>query len=331
MGWLSTVFPFRKHERAPTQQAADRARSDALTMSSQLPRAHLASSQGLQVTEERTSAVEGDSTPAYALTDTHARTYRPEVLKTIDGALALLDPQLRELSLDIWRHPELMWEEAHAHDALTSFMSARGFAVTPHYLGLRTAWRAEYAHVSSSRSPWSSRPRVIGVNAEMDALPGIGHACGHNLIAVAGVGVALALKAALETHDVSGRIVLLGTPAEEGGGGKIVLSSRGAYDEMDACLMCHPSGGPLRHASLGPSLAIRTMDIEFKGHGAHAAAHPWEGRNALDAAFLAYSSIAVLRQQIRPTHRVHGIVTGKDWAPNGGRGAGWPDALGRGY
>lgn len=117
MGWLSTVFPFRKHERAPTQQAADRARSDALTMSSQLPRAHLASSQGLQVTEERTSAVEGDSTPAYALTDTHARTYRPEVLKTIDGALALLDPQLRELSLDIWRHPELMWEEAYVADA----------------------------------------------------------------------------------------------------------------------------------------------------------------------------------------------------------------------
>ncbi|EED83197.1 predicted protein, partial [Postia placenta Mad-698-R] len=204
----------------------------------------------------------------------------------------------------------------HAHDALTSFMSARGFAVTPHYLGLRTAWRAEYVHVSSSSSP-PSHPRVIGVNAEMDALPGIGHACGHNLIAAAGVGVALALKAALEAHDVSGRIVLLGTPAEEGGGGKIVLSSRGAYDEMQACIMCHPSGGPLRHASLGPSLAIQTLDVEFKGHGAHAAAHPWEGRNALDAAFLAYSSIAMLRQQMKPTHRVHGIVTGKDWAPNG--------------
>lgn len=153
-----------------------------------------------------------------------------------------------------------MLTRRHAHDALASFMSARGFAVTPHYLGLRTAWRAEYAHVSSSPSSPSSRPRVIGVNAEMDALPGIGHACGHNLIAAAGVGVALALKVALETHDVSGRIVLLGTPgecrclcpprsalsyhivdvAEEGGGGKIVLSSRGAYDEMDACIMYAP-------------------------------------------------------------------------------------------
>lgn len=113
MGWLATKFPFRKHERAPTQQAADRARSDALTMSSQLPRAHLASSQGLHVAEERTSAVEGDSPPAYTSTDTHARTYRSEVLQTIHAALAQLDPQLRELSLDIWRHPELLWEEEY--------------------------------------------------------------------------------------------------------------------------------------------------------------------------------------------------------------------------
>ena len=117
-------------------------------------------------------------------------------------------------------------------------MSSHGFAVTPHYLGLKTAFRAAYTHhgVSSKRGEGST-PRVIGVNSEMDALPGIGHGCGHNLIAMSGAAVALAIKAALETHDVPGTVVLLGTPAEEAGGGKIQLLERGAYDEMDACVM----------------------------------------------------------------------------------------------
>ena len=107
-------------------------------------------------------------------------------------------------------------------------MRKQGFDVTPQHL-MDTAWVARYTHGSGGRT--------IGVNSEMDALPGIGHGCGHNLIAMSGAAVALAIKAALETHDVPGTVVLLGTPAEEAGGGKIQLLERGAYDEMDACVM----------------------------------------------------------------------------------------------
>ena len=129
----------------------------------------------------------------------------------------------------------------YAHDRLTAFMSSHGFTVTPHYLGLATAFRAAYTHHASSAANAklkSRTTRVIGINSEMDALPSIGHGCGHNLIAMSGVAVALAIKAALEAHDVPGTIVLLGTPAEEAGGGKIQLLERGGYADMDACIMC---------------------------------------------------------------------------------------------
>lgn len=116
-------------------------------------------------------------------------------------------------------------------------MSSHGFSVTPHYLGVDTAFRAAYTHPSKDGKPLKEA-RVIGVNSEMDALPGIGHACGHNLIAMSGVAVSLAIKAALQEHNIPGTVVLLGTPAEEGGGGKITLLERGGYDEMDACIMC---------------------------------------------------------------------------------------------
>ncbi|KAI0726381.1 amidohydrolase [Fomitopsis betulina] len=253
----------------------------------------------------------GEKPPSY---NSMSDVFRSDVLKTIEETVDYYDAELRELSLDIWHHPEVAWQEKRTHDKLVAFTSSHGFDVTPHYLGVPTAWRAIFSHASSSAS--ADKPRVIGVNSEMDALPGVGHACGHNLIAIAGVGVALAIKAALEKHDVSGKVVLLGTPAEEGGGGKITLLDAGAYDEMDACIMCHPGGGPANYSSIGPSLASQPLEVEFTGHGAHAAWRPWEGKNALDAAFLAYSGVSVLRQQIKPDHRVHGIVSGKDWAPN---------------
>jgi len=146
-------------------------------------------------------------------------------------------------------------------------MSSKGWQVTKHYLGLDTAWRAEFVVGTGGRT--------LGVNSEMDALPGIGHACGHNLIAIAGVGVALAIKAALEKHSVPGKVVLLGTPgashffgrfccprftlaypAEEGGAGKIILIERGGYRDMDACVMyatsffwSYPSSHTLRVSS----------------------------------------------------------------------------------
>ncbi|KLO18526.1 amidohydrolase [Schizopora paradoxa] len=234
--------------------------------------------------------------------------YRPEVLETITNTIGDLSQELRTLSVGIHDHPELGFEEKYAHDKLTEFMREHGFEVTPHYASLDTAWRAKFVHGKGGR--------VLGVNSEMDALPGVGHACGHNLIAAGGVGVALAVKAAMVKHNVNGKIILLGTPAEEGGGGKVLLIQRGTYKEMDLCVMSHPSTGSPRSTTLGSSLALQSISVEYFGHTAHAAAAPWEGQNALDAAHLAYSGVSVLRQQIKPDHRVHGVIEGKDWAPN---------------
>lgn len=230
------------------------------------------------------------------------------VMSVVESTMQELDDDLRTLSLQIHDHPELMFEERYAHDTLCDFMESHGFAVTRHYLGLDTAWKAQFTHGKGGRT--------LGINSEMDALPVIGHACGHNLIAVSGVGVAIAVKSALQTHDVPGTVVLLGTPGEEGGAGKAVMLERGGYRDMDACLMCHPAAGPADSVSLGSCLAMQSLDAEFYGQSAHAGNAPWDGTNALDAAFLAYSSISVLRQQIRPDHRIHGVIQGCKSAVN---------------
>ncbi|KAH7906610.1 hypothetical protein BJ138DRAFT_1220480 [Hygrophoropsis aurantiaca] len=154
--------------------------------------------------------------------------YRPDILQVIDNAIDGLRGDLRKLSLDIHDHPELRFEEKYAHEAYTAFMESQGFVVTKHYI-LPTAWVATYTHGQGGR--------VLGVNSEMDALPGIGHACGHNLIGISGVAVACAAKAAMEQFGIDGKVILLGTPAEEGGFGKVRLFEKGAYEEMDMCLM----------------------------------------------------------------------------------------------
>jgi len=248
-----------------------------------------------------------DAPPVYTL-DLTKEIFRPEVLKYIEENVDANNEDLRDLSLKIHDNPEIRFEERKAHDAMTAFMESHGFEVQRHYLDMETAWRADFSHGKGGR--------VMGVNSEMDALPGIGHACGHNLIAICGVGVALAIKAALQKFDIPGKVVLLGTPAEEGGGGKVILIERGGYKDMDACVMSHPGPGITNATGLGTSLAIQAIEVEYFGHSAHAAAAPWEGQNALDAAVLAYNAVAVLRQQIKTDHRVHGIIEGKDWAAN---------------
>jgi len=233
--------------------------------------------------------------------------YRPDILETIEAKIKEMDTELRELSLNIHAHPELAYQEYYAHDAYTTFMEKHGFEVTKKF-HLDTAWKATFSHGTGGRT--------IGINSEMDALKGIGHACGHNLIGISGVAVACAIKVALEKHNIFGNIVLLGTPAEEIGDGKLVLLEKGAYKCMDVCLMCHPAPGPIGSVSLSSCLALQQIVVEYRGHTAHAALSPWEGKNALDAAVLGYNNISALRQQLKPTHRVHGIFEGKDWAPN---------------
>ena len=172
------------------------------------------------------------------------------------------------------------------------------------YTGIQTAFRATFG---------SGRPNVC-VISEYDALPEIGHACGHNLIAESGVAAGLALKAALECSGApEGRVTVMGTPAEEGGVAKGILVDRGAFDDIDLAMMAHP----FSYSSLiCPYLAVAEYRITFTGKAAHAAAFPWEGVNALDAAVMAYNAISVLRQQIKPTWRIHAIITNGGTKPN---------------
>jgi len=216
-------------------------------------------------------------------------------------AIQAADAELRELSLDIHAHPELNFEEHHAHALLTDYLEAKGFTVTRGACDLPTAFSA----VAGSGSP------TIAVLCEYDALPEIGHACGHNLIAASGVAAGLALKAALAPGE--GTVLVLGTPAEEGGGGKIAMIERGAFDGVDAAMMLHPSAVDTAWANL---IAIQRLEIDYYGRNAHAGAAPWMGVNALDALVMSYTAISALRQQLRPTDRVHGIFTQAGAKPN---------------
>ena len=172
-------------------------------------------------------------------------------------------------------------------------------------VALKERLRAEVEARAGSRGP------TIAVLCEYDALPGIGHACGHNIIATAGLGAGLAAAAVAE--DVGGRVVILGTPAEEGGGGKILMIREGALDGVDAALMVHPAGAELSRMR---AIAVQELTATYTGQAAHAAAFPHEGRNALDAAVLGYLNVAALRQHIRPNERIHGIFSAGGDKPN---------------
>ena len=219
--------------------------------------------------------------------------------ETIDAA----SESLRALSMDIHSHPEENYEEVHAHAALTSFLSDAGFDVTRSAYGMETAFEA----TKGSGGP------TIAVLCEYDALPGIGHACGHNLIAISGAAAGLAVANALEREGVDGTVRVLGSPAEEGGGGKIRLIDEGAFEDVGAAMMIHPGTGDIVYPFV---LAIDTGFVEFRGKNAHAAGAPWEGRNALDALVLAYQAIALLRQQSHPTVRIHGKIHHGGEKPN---------------
>ncbi|CAG8446234.1 5650_t:CDS:10 [Ambispora gerdemannii] len=189
--------------------------------------------------------------------------------------------------------------EHFAHKILTEYLEAKGFKVTRHAYGLKTAFRAEFENRVDGSSA-NDKVRTVSFNSEYDALPGIGHACGHNLIAISGVAAAYGVKQALKSLKMPGKVVLFGTPAEETIFGKIMLLEAGAYDDVDICLMIHPSNQDNIGAAF---LALVDVDIEYFGRASHASAAPWNGKNALDAAILAYTSVSLLRQQILPSDR----------------------------
>jgi amidohydrolase len=210
------------------------------------------------------------------------------------AAVDEITPELLRISREIHAHPELAYEERRACAQLVAFAKAQGFDVREQAYGMETAFRAE----------WGSGPVTIAVCAEYDALPEIGHACGHNLIATSGAGAAAALKAALDPADA--RIVLLGTPAEEGSGGKILMVRDGCFDDVDVAMMAHPAPADIADA---PMFGVAHVDVEYRGKSVHASVFPEQGLNALDAVVTAYQAIAQLRQHIRRDARLHGIIT----------------------
>ena len=216
--------------------------------------------------------------------------------RRVADAVERLGDELTALSLDIHAHPELAFEETHAADRVGRFLTEQGFKVEAGVGGIPTAFRAS---LETGPGP------TLAILCEYDALPGVGHACGHNVIAAAGAGAGAALMAARDGLP-SGRVVVIGTPAEERGGGKGCLVEAGLFRDVDAAMMIHGFDRTLLHQDL---LGVARVTFEWEGRAAHASVDPWEGVNALDACIATFNGVAMLRQQMRPDCRIHGVVT----------------------
>ena len=223
-----------------------------------------------------------------------------EAKSTICSYIDDISDELIAVSHAIHENPELGYEEHFAHEQLTKVLIDKGLDVHKSAYEIDTAFEA----TAGKAGP------VVALLCEYDALPGIGHACGHNIIAAAGIGAGLAASTLAETFN--GQLRILGTPAEEGGGGKVRMLNRGAFESVEAVLMIHPADADLPNIS---SLAVQQLKATYTGKAAHAAAAPEKGINALDGAVLGYMGVAALRQHIAPDERLHGIFT------NGGQKA----------
>ncbi|MGH7187187.1 MAG: M20/M25/M40 family metallo-hydrolase, partial [Pseudomonadota bacterium] len=220
-------------------------------------------------------------------------------------AVDRLADDLEKISLQIHGNPELCFKEEKAAAWLTEFLEKQGARVERGIGGLPTAFRATIAGQGAGPT--------IAIMAEYDALPNIGHACGHNVIATAGAGAGAALAVALTTLPAAGRIQVIGTPAEEGGGGKVKLIEGGVFRDVDAAMMVHGFDRNVLHQTL---LGVTRAAMEWTGKAAHASADPWAGVNALDACIQTFTAVAMLRQQMRPDCRIHGIITDGGAAEN---------------
>jgi amidohydrolase len=222
--------------------------------------------------------------------------------KDVASAVDAMAAELLALSHSIHDEPELALEEVKAAARLTGAVEAHDLPVQREAFGLKTAYVSEFG---KGEGP------TIAVLSEYDALPGIGHACGHNIIATSGLGAALAL--AKLGAKLPGRVRYLGTPAEERFGGKELMAQEGAFDKLDAAMMMHPASLDLVTM---PCIAISEVEVTYHGRAAHAAAMPYRGLNALDAVVTAYQTVAQLRQHIKHTERIHGIITDGGLAAN---------------
>lgn len=249
-----------------------------------------------------------------AETDVRARRMKAEsstaagapetVVELLGQAVDGLTDELVAASHDLAAHPEVAFEEHRSAGALADLVEAHGIGVIRGAHGLATALRAEVG-------PTEAGTATIAILSEYDALPGIGHGCGHNVIATAGLGAFLGLASLGD--QLPGRVVWLGTPAEEGGSGKEHMALDGAFDDVDAAVMVHPFTYDLAESVF---LGRRQLRVTFTGITSHASAQPFMGRNALDAVNLTYTGVGLHRQQMPPTDRMHGVVTDGGQLPN---------------
>ncbi len=209
--------------------------------------------------------------------------------------------ELIDLSLKIHSNPEQGFKEEQASIWITSYLEKNGFKIERGAGNLPTAFRATYG---------SGEP-VIALLAEYDALPGVGHACGHNIIAASAVGAGVASKCIIDSRG--GTVMVMGTPAEEVFGGKLTLLKNGAFDGIDVAMIVHPG---VRNMVTVEALACINLTVEFYGKAAHAAAYPEQGINALEAMILSFNAVNSLRQHIKERARIHGIITHGGDAPN---------------
>lgn len=239
----------------------------------------------------------------------------------VDERIVFLSQELRQVNNALHEHPETAYKEFFAHETLTAFLEKLGFQVARSTYNLETSFEATFG----------SGSREVVFCAEYDALPDIGHGCGHNLIATSSLASFLSAAHALSELKVPGRLRLLGTPAEEGGGGKAKLIDAGAFEpttDIAAAMMAHPfpspsfpspddSNAPPITGLAGIQLiASHKFRVEFRGKTAHAASFPSEGLNALDAAVAAYSNVSLLRQQVMSDERIHGVIEVGGTVPN---------------
>ena len=242
------------------------------------------------------------------MTDQNAASQETLSSQAIDAAR----DELYEIALDIHAHPELNYEEFYAADLLAGALEGHGFEVERGIGGVETAFRG------TLRGGGGDGP-TVAVLAEYDALPEIGHGCGHNLIAMAALGAGLGLQANIDS--LPGRVVVVGTPAEEGGGGKIRLLEAGVFDEVDVALSSHPFSNRTvipTETPLGESWSLAMVGYRYIYHGkaAHAAAAPEAGINALNAVIHLFTGIDAMRQHLREDCRIHGVITDGGMAPN---------------
>jgi len=209
--------------------------------------------------------------------------------------------ELIALSLKLHANPETAFQEEKASAWLADRLEGEGFALERGICRIATAFRASHGE---------GEPKVAFL-AEYDALPGVGHGCGHNIIGTASTAAGLAAKAVVA--ETGGAVLVIGTPAEEAAGGKVYMADRGAFEGLTCAMLVHPGN---RDVAVSQSLACLELNVEFHGRAAHAAARPEAGLNALDAMIASFANIGLLRQQLRDSARIHGIITDGGQAVN---------------